>query len=393
MVVVVVPLTDGDPGHGRRRRSWPGWPDGALLVNAARGPVADTGAVLAELQSGRLRAALDVTDPEPLPADHPLWDAPEPAAHPARRRGRGRLPAPGRTRWSAGSWSAGSPASRWRTSSATATEPPSPRRSGSGPAAAGRREQRQVPGPQHRQPHGRAAAQHRGDPRPGGSAARPCRSRPAGGCRAAPGRSARSGPRPPRCAAPQASPPTGSSHSTASQGARTASGSMQIGQHRDGDQAIRGVRTRSTGPHPATRSPPPPHAGVTRGRGTRSRARRRAGRSPPRPAPGRRTGRTAAAPAGAARGPSRARRPRTRAAPRTRLTVPTPPPASHGEPRILPLSAIAHAAASGTDARPAGGNLRSRERADRTGTRSRAVPRSPTAWSGRRPGRCCGRSG
>ena len=50
--------------------------DGALLVNIGRGPVVDTDALLAELSSGRLRAALDVTDPEPLPADHPLWDAP-----------------------------------------------------------------------------------------------------------------------------------------------------------------------------------------------------------------------------------------------------------------------------------------------------------------------------
>jgi phosphoglycerate dehydrogenase-like enzyme len=51
-------------------------PDGAVLVNAARGPVVDTTALAAELASGRLRAALDVTDPEPLPADHVLWGMP-----------------------------------------------------------------------------------------------------------------------------------------------------------------------------------------------------------------------------------------------------------------------------------------------------------------------------
>jgi phosphoglycerate dehydrogenase-like enzyme len=50
--------------------------DGALIVNVGRGPLIDTDALVAELQRGRLRAALDVTDPEPLPADHPLWSAP-----------------------------------------------------------------------------------------------------------------------------------------------------------------------------------------------------------------------------------------------------------------------------------------------------------------------------
>ncbi len=51
-------------------------PDGSLLINAARGPVVDTAALLDELDSRRLHAALDVTDPEPLPEGHPLWSAP-----------------------------------------------------------------------------------------------------------------------------------------------------------------------------------------------------------------------------------------------------------------------------------------------------------------------------
>lgn len=49
---------------------------GTLLVNAARGPVVNTDALVAALQSGRIRAALDVTDPEPLPLGHPLWKCP-----------------------------------------------------------------------------------------------------------------------------------------------------------------------------------------------------------------------------------------------------------------------------------------------------------------------------
>ena len=50
--------------------------DGALLVNVARGAVVDTDALVRHLHLGRIRAALDVTDPEPLPPDHPLWRAP-----------------------------------------------------------------------------------------------------------------------------------------------------------------------------------------------------------------------------------------------------------------------------------------------------------------------------
>jgi phosphoglycerate dehydrogenase-like enzyme len=49
-------------------------PDGAVVVNVSRGKVADTEAVVR--QAGRIRYATDVTDPEPLPADHPLWSVP-----------------------------------------------------------------------------------------------------------------------------------------------------------------------------------------------------------------------------------------------------------------------------------------------------------------------------
>jgi phosphoglycerate dehydrogenase-like enzyme len=51
-------------------------PAGALVVNAGRGRTIDTDALVAELRGGRLRAALDVTDPEPLPPGHPLWTLP-----------------------------------------------------------------------------------------------------------------------------------------------------------------------------------------------------------------------------------------------------------------------------------------------------------------------------
>lgn len=51
-------------------------PDGALVVNVARGPVVDAPALTSELAAGRLRAALDVTDPEPLPQERPEWSLP-----------------------------------------------------------------------------------------------------------------------------------------------------------------------------------------------------------------------------------------------------------------------------------------------------------------------------
>jgi len=50
--------------------------DGALLVNVARGVIVDTDALAAELSRGRIRAAIDVVDPEPLPSNHPLWGLP-----------------------------------------------------------------------------------------------------------------------------------------------------------------------------------------------------------------------------------------------------------------------------------------------------------------------------
>jgi len=49
---------------------------GAVLVNAARGPIVQTDALVDALNAGKIRAALDVTDPEPLPKGHPLWACP-----------------------------------------------------------------------------------------------------------------------------------------------------------------------------------------------------------------------------------------------------------------------------------------------------------------------------
>jgi phosphoglycerate dehydrogenase-like enzyme len=73
VVVVVLPLNDATR-HLVDAAFLGRLSDDALVVNVGRGPLLDTGAVLAEV--GRLRFALDVTDPEPLPPDHPLWTAP-----------------------------------------------------------------------------------------------------------------------------------------------------------------------------------------------------------------------------------------------------------------------------------------------------------------------------
>ncbi|SDO23161.1 Phosphoglycerate dehydrogenase [Klenkia soli] len=75
VVVLIVPVTDETTGMVDAA-FLAAMKDDALLVNAARGVVVDTDALLAELTAGRLRAALDVTDPEPLPAGHPLYSAP-----------------------------------------------------------------------------------------------------------------------------------------------------------------------------------------------------------------------------------------------------------------------------------------------------------------------------
>jgi phosphoglycerate dehydrogenase-like enzyme len=74
-VVILTPLTDATR-EMVDAAFLAALPDGALVVNAARGAVVDTDALVAELNTGRLRAVLDVTEPEPLPADHPLWAAP-----------------------------------------------------------------------------------------------------------------------------------------------------------------------------------------------------------------------------------------------------------------------------------------------------------------------------
>jgi phosphoglycerate dehydrogenase-like enzyme len=75
--IVIASLPGGDATrHVLDAAALAALPDDALVVNVGRGPLIDTDALVAEVGSGRLRAALDVTDPEPLPEDHPLWSLP-----------------------------------------------------------------------------------------------------------------------------------------------------------------------------------------------------------------------------------------------------------------------------------------------------------------------------
>jgi len=74
VVILILPLTK-ESKHLFNAKRLALMKDGALLVNVARGPIVDTDALVKELNSGRITAALDVTDPEPLPAEHPLWKA------------------------------------------------------------------------------------------------------------------------------------------------------------------------------------------------------------------------------------------------------------------------------------------------------------------------------
>lgn len=72
VVILIMPLNEESRGFFDSRR-FALLKDGALLINVARGAIVDTEALLAELRTGRITAALDVTDPEPLPPDHSLW--------------------------------------------------------------------------------------------------------------------------------------------------------------------------------------------------------------------------------------------------------------------------------------------------------------------------------
>lgn len=75
VVILIVPLTD-ETRHLMDARRIARMKHGASLVNVARGAVVDTDALVQALTDEKILAALDVTDPEPLPSDHPLWKAP-----------------------------------------------------------------------------------------------------------------------------------------------------------------------------------------------------------------------------------------------------------------------------------------------------------------------------
>jgi phosphoglycerate dehydrogenase-like enzyme len=74
VIILIVPLND-QTHHLMNATRLAAMKDGSALINVARGPVVDTDALIAELNSGRITAGLDVTDPEPLPVGHPLWSA------------------------------------------------------------------------------------------------------------------------------------------------------------------------------------------------------------------------------------------------------------------------------------------------------------------------------
>ena len=74
IIILILPLSDSSR-HLFNAKRLAAMKDGALLINVARGPVVETDALVKELNSGRIFAALDVTDPEPLPTGHPLWSA------------------------------------------------------------------------------------------------------------------------------------------------------------------------------------------------------------------------------------------------------------------------------------------------------------------------------
>ena len=75
VIILIVPLND-QTRHFMSAKRLSTMKDGASLINVARGAIIDTDALVSELNSGRISCALDVTDPEPLPAGHPLWSAP-----------------------------------------------------------------------------------------------------------------------------------------------------------------------------------------------------------------------------------------------------------------------------------------------------------------------------